>query len=119
MKRRYGIGLFAAGVFVALSLAYHLEYKYDQKMVQEAKKQETEAQENVISAQGEAKKEEIFYLAELNGYVVVYRNDKNTVYEYTDILVDELPGDLKEKIREGIRMEGTEKLYGFLENYTS
>lgn len=119
MRKKYSIGIFTLGVLALLTTAYQAGYRYDQKMEQEARRLEEEALENVVSAQGKAKKEEIYYLAELNGYVVVYQNDGNTVYEYTDILVGELPENIQEKVRSGMQIKGTDKLYGFLENYTS
>ena len=60
-----------------------------------------------------------YYLAEKNGYVVVYLSDKKTVYEYTDILFRDLPEDLQAEIETGKPVENTELLYGFLENYSS
>lgn len=115
MEKKYGIGLFAVVVLFlgALSFAYHTEYQYAREQTEES--QEKEA----VSTQGDAKKEEIYYLNELNGYVVVYLNDQKTVFEYTNILLEDLPEELAEEIREGKTMEGTEKLYGFLENYSS
>lgn len=117
--KKYGIGIFAAVMLTALSLAYYAEYRFDQKAEREAKTAEKEAEEQLISAQGKAEKEEIYYLAELNGYVVVYLSDKRTVYEYTDIPVEELPEDVRAQVREKMKIEGTDKLYGFLENYSS
>lgn len=120
MKKKYGIALFTVVMLVALSIAYQFEYNHVQKQQEQAKKEtEKEKPENVVSAQGEAVKEEIYYLAELNGYVVVYQEDRNTVYEYTDILVNELPDEVRNEVRSGMKIVGTDKLYGFLENYTS
>ena len=56
---------------------------------------------------------------EVNGYVVVYLSDRKTPYEYTDILYDELPAILRQEIRNGKYLEGSEELFGFLENYSS
>lgn len=119
MKKKYSIGIFTLIALIILSFAYQAEYRYDQKMEQEARALEQEQMEKAVSTQGNAKKEEIYYLAELNGYVVVYQSDKKTVYEYTDILVSELPEDIRKKVDNGMKIEGMDKLYGFLENYTS
>ena len=54
-----------------------------------------------------------------NGYVIVYLDDQTSIYEYTNIRVEELPEELQNEIREGKRLEGKDKLYGFLENYSS
>lgn len=122
MKKKYGFALFTVVMLCALTIAYQVEYSRVQKLQQEqtAKEVQKEKEENVVSAQGEAVKEkEVYYLAELNGYVVVYQEDRNTVYEYTDILVNELPDQIRNEVRSGMKIEGSDKLYGFLENYTS
>ena len=125
MEKKYSIILFVSALLcvVSLTVAYRVEYQYDKKLAQaeeEAEKREqSEKQKPVISTQGDAQKADTFYLMELNGYVVVYQSDKKTVFEYTDISVDELPGELQGELSEGKMIESTEKLYGFLENYSS
>ena len=64
-------------------------------------------------------KEKVYYLSNRNGYVIVYLDDQTSIYEYTNIRVEELPEELQNEIREGKRLEGKDKLYGFLENYSS
>ena len=44
---------------------------------------------------------------------------ENEIYEYTDVILDVLPEELREEIREGKYLKGEEELYNFLENYTS
>lgn len=51
--------------------------------------------------------------------MIVYLDDQTSIYEYTNIRVEELPEELQNEIREGKRLEGKDKLYGFLENYSS
>lgn len=122
MEKKYSIGLLlaAAVCLAALSFAFHVEYKYDQAQAriqaEEAKRKE---EEQSISTQGNAEKAESYYLQELNGYVAVYQNDKTTVFEYTNIKVSDLPQELQTEIKKGKKIETTEKLYGFLENYSS
>lgn len=115
MKKKYSIGLLAVTIFVltVITLGYRAEDYFVQKQ------NEMPENERVLSTQGDAKKEELYYLADLNGYVVVYQNDQKTVYEYTSIRISDLPEDLRSEIQKGKVLEGTEKLYGFLENYTS
>lgn len=122
MEKKYGIGLFAAALLLvaALSFAYRAEYKYAEERADAVQEQEEKKEEEkAVSTQGDAQKEESYYLTELNGYVVVYLHDRQTVFEYTNIRLDELPDTLQEEIRNGKLLEGTEKLYGFLENYSS
>lgn len=130
MEKKYGIGMAVVAllIVVALSFAYSAEYKYEERLsAAKAKKVKeelpekikTEPKEDTVSTQGDAKKEDIYYLAELNGYVVVYKYDQKTVFEYTNIPMENLPEELREEIQAGKMVEGTQKLYGFLENYSS
>ena len=89
--------------------------KFRQRKQQKSKK----TQDLSIAADGQALKEDCYYLKSLNGYVVVYLNDKKTVYEYTDIPLDGLPETLQQEIHNGKYVETSAALYGFLENYSS
>lgn len=115
MKRKYSIGLiFGVGMFLTmLSWGYHKEYEYMKEQSEIIDKDETQ------TVQGSAQKEQIFCLKVLNGYVVVYLEDGKTIYEYTDIRLSELPEGVQKELEQGKRIEGLEKLYGFLENYSS
>ncbi len=131
MRLKYGIGFFAV-MIVSLMLvtgAYQLSYQHAKERAEMKVAEETkpEPQEPVITAQeptavaadGQALKEDCYYLMEVNGYVVVYLSDKKTPYEYTDIKCDGLPSEMQEEIRTGKYMEDAKELYGFLENYSS
>ena len=131
MRTKYGIGFFAV-MIVSLMLvtgAYQLSYQHAKERAEMKVAEETkpEPQEPVITAQeptavaadGQALKEDCYYLMEVNGYVVVYLSDKKTPYEYTDIKCDGLPSEMQEEIRNGKYMEDAKELYGFLENYSS
>lgn len=111
MTRKYSIGLLLAVVVLlfAITFGYHKEYEYVEK----------QTKIDTVTAQGKAIKESVFYLKDLNGYVVVYLEDGKTIYEYTDIKVKDLPEMVQKEIEEGKRIFGIEKLYGFLENYSS
>ena len=124
MGKKYGIGLFtiALVLMAVVTYGYRAEYRYSQELVAEGEKEQTEnsiSQEKTVSTQGDAQKDELYYLKDLNGYVVVYMNDRTTVYEYTNILISDLPDTYQNEIKNGMIIEGTEKLYGFLENYSS
>lgn len=60
-----------------------------------------------------------FYLAVYNNNVVVYLEDKETVFIETDIRLDTLPEELQQNIMRMMWIEDQEKLYDFLENYSS
>ncbi|MGN8848778.1 hypothetical protein [Bariatricus sp. HCP28S3_C2] len=124
MGKKYGIGLFtiALVLMAVVTYGYRAEYRYSQELVEEGEKEQTEnsiSQQKTVSTQGDAQKDELYYLKDLNGYVVVYMNDRTTVYEYTNILISDLPDTYQNEIKNGMIIEGTEKLYGFLENYSS
>lgn len=118
MRKRYSIGFFVAvfAAFAILTAAYQFSYEHAQKL---AAAEEKQLEEKALATEGQALKEDCFYLMENQGYVVVYMSDRKTVYEYTDILVSELPVTLQNEIKNGKYMEDMEALYGFLENYSS
>ncbi len=134
MKQRFGIGFFMALAVIAVTVtvAGQLGYQHARKkaMIEIAAKEreeaaqlkaeiEAEEKEEALAADGQALKEDCFYLMESNGYVVVYLSDRETVYEYTDIVFDGLPEKVQAEIRNGKYMESPEELYGFLESYSS
>ena len=125
MKNKYGIGFFAAVIIIMLviscasSFSFYKAKKEVKEEIAEEQQENATAKEPSVSTDGQALKEDCYYLMEVNGYVVVYLSDKKTPYEYTDILYDELPGTLREEIKNGKYIEDTEALYGFLENYSS
>lgn len=121
MKSKYSTGLvFIAVIFlVAISGAYQKSYEKTQKQQKEQKEANRIAEEISIATKGNATKEEIYYLKEVDGYVVVYKEDKETIFEVTSIRVEALPEEIKAEVRNEKKIEGTKKLYGFLENYSS
>ena len=60
-----------------------------------------------------------FYLKVEDNFVVVYLEDKTTVYMDTDILLKDLPEDLQQEIIQVMYVPDEESLYDFLENYSS
>ena len=125
MKNKYGIGFFIitiAAVFLitcAYQLSYHKAKEKAESLRVEKEEVPQEEPEKSVPTEGAAMKEDCYYLMEVNGYIVVYLSDKETPYEYTDILYDELPDKLRDEIRNGKYVEGLQELYGFLENYSS
>jgi len=60
-----------------------------------------------------------FYLAVFDGRVVVYLEDRSTVYIQTDIMLDSLPDEVQREIISMKYITGEEELYNFLESYSS
>lgn len=60
-----------------------------------------------------------FYLVAINDLIVVYKEDRETVYQYTNIRLSQLPERLQQEIIGVMYIADEERLYDFLENYTS
>ncbi|MFG6335761.1 MAG: hypothetical protein K1W20_09925 [Lachnospiraceae bacterium] len=60
-----------------------------------------------------------FYLMVADHFIVVYEEDRNTLYMNTDILLSLLPESLQTEIMEGKYVASEEELYLFLESYSS
>ena len=123
MKNKYGICflLFLILVVFGITCAYQLSLNKGKREIQAEinEKEQKEMNNTSVAADGQALKDDCYYLKELNGYVVVYLSDKKTVYEYTDISLEDLPENLQKEIQNGKYIETSESLYGFLENYSS
>ena len=127
MKKKYGIGFLVVLciILVGISVVYDVSYRSAKKReearlkIEQTQAESSAKKQTVVEAKGKAVEDDGYYLAEKNGYVVVYLSDKKTVYEYTDILFRDLPEDLQAEIETGKPVENTELLYGFLENYSS
>lgn len=65
------------------------------------------------------KEEQGFYLMVADHFVIVYREDKKTIYMNTDILLENLSQELQDEIIQGKYMENEQALYNFLESYSS
>lgn len=63
--------------------------------------------------------EEGFYLMVADHYVIVYKEDKQSIYMNTDILLESLNFKLQNEIIEGKYIENEQELYNFLESYSS
>ena len=119
----YGVGVFLATVFVGTGLAF--SYR------QGAASMPEQVQTVPVNAVGEDEPTLSqtldtdpdvpvgYVLRAENDRIVVYCADGVTMYEYTDILVSELPYDLQCEIRDGKSISDTTQLYSFLENYSS
>ena len=111
MSKKYNIGILIIAIIIIYLIS---DYLITNKNTPQ---NNVKAEEKVVSVN--TFDADSYYLFEVNGYIVVYLNDKKTPYEYTDIRFEELPEDLRNEIRNGKYLKNTEELYGFLENYTS
>ena len=110
MNKKYSIGfLIITFLLVGLFfLAYRISYH------RALDKQENEEKQMV---QNEL--EICYYIKEADGYVIVYEADQKTPYEYTSILVEDLPEHVQKQLKDGIKFTSLTHVYGFLENYSS
>ena len=60
-----------------------------------------------------------FYLMVADHFIVIYREDKKTLYLSTDILLENLEDALQAEIMTGKYVETEEEVYNFLESYSS
>lgn len=127
MKQKYYIGFFMAVFFIVslLGIGYQMSYQYvmDRHLAQaEAEREgrpEVPGDEALVTTRGPAQKNEGYYLCGLQGYVVVYLGDQETIYEMTEIPLDTLPEQVRAEVEAGKFVETARELYGFLENYSS
>lgn len=108
MNKKYGIGFLICtiAVIILFSVAYRISFR----QAEEKKNEETRTQAEV---------EACFYIREHEGYVTIFAGDNTTIYEYTTILVSELPEDIQKNVKKGIKVTSLGQVYGFLENYSS
>lgn len=124
MKQKYYIGFFMAVFFITslLGIGYQMSYQYvmdrHEQLAQSEKIPELPREESVTT-KGNAEKNDGYYLCGLQGYVVVYLSDHETIYEMTEIPLSSLPENVRMEIETGKYVETTKELYGFLENYSS
>ena len=60
-----------------------------------------------------------YYLMVADHFIVIYRQDKKTLYLSTDILLENLDDALQAEIIQGKYVETEEEVYNFLESYSS
>lgn len=65
------------------------------------------------------KEDKGFYLMVADHFIVVYEEDKQTLYMNTDILLESLDESLQAEIMQGKYIESEDELYNFLESYSS
>lgn len=61
----------------------------------------------------------LYYVTAKDGFVMVYKGDKSTIYENTGIVEAGLAKEQREQIMAGIYVYSEDELYGLLESLTS
>lgn len=122
--------VYGSGFFLVLMLifgGFYMSYQKGAASGKEADVQETDKAAAVhagavLDSRALRSDEEAavgYILKSENDRVVVYCADGSTLFEYTDILVSELPYELQAELRNGKTLSGNPELYSFLENYSS
>jgi hypothetical protein len=109
MNRKVVAACVAALVLIGLAL-----YSAQRDLKEPDTPQEIEAEQTDVQ-----RVECAYYLVEDLGYVNVCLGDGKTIYEYTEIRVEDLPEALMAEIRQGKSIKNEQELYDFLENYSS
>jgi len=108
MNKKYGIGFLICTILIIVLFSFMSRISYQRA---------EEKQEEGARTQGEV--EVCYYIKEHEGYVTVFEGDLTTVYEYTTIRVVDLPEEVQEDLKKGIKLTSLGQVYGFLENYSS
>ncbi len=97
-----------------------LEHYENGKLQKESFKISSYGTDKVVFRQEEVEPQKEGYKLHVEeGYIVVYENSGNQVFEYTDIPLEALPKELQSEILLGKQIETIDELYNFLENYSS
>ncbi len=118
MKTRYSISYFI--ILIALILTFVYAFAINNRIqVEEYAALDNTIIEESVNSNSDDVISQGYYLKELDGYIIVYLYDNETIFEYTDILISTLPEYLQLEVTEGKYIETSEELYAFLENYSS
>ena len=124
MKTKYIVGFFAAILLFGVLLTAGYQISYERVAERSAAPGNEVTDTRSITAEGEAaaedaEEDEGYYLCEMQGFVVVYLNDRKTIYEMTEIPLSDLPEEVQQEVAAGKYIATRDELYGFLENYSS
>ena len=127
MKKTLSICIFCVILFMGFWIVWNiLSPKEESKELESEKRVENSSkgfkQSENIPSSVETNKEVTYYkymIYQDGERLTVYESDSITVFMETDILVDELPEDMREQLNLGIGICTEEELYDFLESYSS
>lgn len=119
-SKKYSISFLIVSLIIMILLAgaYQFSYYAAVDRAEEDRESRIEEEQSLLT-EGEASKNDGYYLMQKDGFVIVCLQDKKTVYEYTSIEVSTLPITIQNEIKNGKYIESLKEVYGFLENYSS
>ena len=127
MKKTLSICIFCVILFMGFWIVWNILSPKEESIELESEKRvensskEFKQSENITSSV-ETNKEVTYYkymIYQDGERLTVYESDSITVFMETDILVEELPEDMREQLKLGIGICTEEELYDFLESYSS
>lgn len=116
--RRLSYGFIVCSCLFLLFFGYYSSYHMEDKVSDNSTDQSGIQSEAQQSQQAEHVLQP-FYLIQISDGKVIIRRSDGSVYETTDIQEDSLPDAVREKIRKEYRLNSSQELYSFLENYSS
>ena len=118
MKRQISVSIFLAVLVLALSWLY---IKLSNETQPE--KEIITTENNVLNEQSITISQEYilypYYIKNMDERLVVYRSENDSIFMETSIEIYLLPEDVLLDLEDGIFFENEEKLYDFLESYSS
>ena len=124
MKKTNRIRIFFIFTAILVCAAYGMGYHYmnpgnaPQDLLFAKEEPENIEEETSIESANMTLPYQYLVIAE-DGYLNVYMDDKQTLYMYTDIKLEELPLETAQKVSKGLTFKTLEDLYRFLEAYSS
>ena len=121
MKRSWVMGILLYCIIVVLLFTVTSIYSYRifQRYLPPAAQEEEE--DTAVQTNNDVVPSGIegYYLMEEGGYLIIYHQDKQTVYDYTRIPAETLPEEMRSRLEEGIYLNGQKELFDFLESHSS
>lgn len=118
MKRQTSVSIFCAILLIVMVWLYIKFYNERKPLVEEQATEQSITKEEAVEISQEYTNY-AYYAKDEDGRVVVYSVKKKNLYMETGIETFTLPSVIQEKLKEGIFFETEEKLYDFLESYSS
>ena len=127
MKKTLSICIFCVILFMGFWIVWNILSPKEESIELESEKRVENRskgfkQSEKIPSSVETNKEVTYYkymIYQDGERLTVYESDSITVFMETDILVEELPEDMREQLKLGIGICTEEELYDFLESYSS
>ena len=127
MKKTLSICIFCVILFMGFWIVWNILSPKEESIELESEKRVENSskgfkQSENIPSSVETNKEVTYYkymIYQDGERLTVYESDSVTVFMETDILVEELPEDMREQLKLGIGICTEEELYDFLESYSS